>query len=104
MLAEFHSRILMLGIECCRIITRAEIVSPQGRVYTSTKSLYMGETDGLILLFCSWSVLTVSEWVVLAWSRMSYLGPAEMASFVFQVCSRMGGARSVQNVIFLFLM
>ena len=69
MLAGFHSRILMLGIECCMIITRAEIVSPQGRVYISTKSLYMGETDGLIFLFCSWSVLIVSEWVVLAWSR-----------------------------------
>ena len=45
--------------------------------------------------------------MVLAWSRKSFSGPAEIASCVFLIIlfySRMGDARSVQNVIFMFLM
>ena len=45
----------------------------------------MGEAEGLILLCCSWSVLTGGGWVVLVWSRKSYLGPAEIASCAFLV-------------------
>ena len=45
----------------------------------------MGETEGLILLFCGWRVLIVGGWVVLAWSRKSDLGTAEIVSCVFLV-------------------
>ena len=51
----------------------------------------MGEKEGLILKFCSWSVLIVGGWVVLAWSRMYYLGPAEIAPCVFLVLFKDGG-------------
>ena len=45
--------------------------------------------------------------MVLAWSRKSFSGPTEIASCVFLIIllySRTGDARSVQNVIFMFLM
>ena len=45
--------------------------------------------------------------MVLAWSRKSFSGPAEIASCVFLITlfySRMGDARSVQIVIFMILM
>ena len=51
----------------------------------------MGETEGLILLFCSWSILSAGRWVVLAWSRKFYLGPAEIASRVFLVLFKYEG-------------
>ena len=37
------------------------------------------------VIFVVWSALIVSRWVVVAWSRKSCLGPAEISSFVFLV-------------------
>ena len=42
-----------------------------------------GETEGLILFFVVCSAIIVSGWVVVACSKGSYLGPAEISSFVF---------------------
>ena len=37
------------------------------------------------VIFVVWSALIVGRWVVVAWSRKSCLGPAEISSFVFLV-------------------
>ena len=57
-----------------------------------------GETEGLILLFyVVWSTLIVGGWVLVgvlvAWSRKSCLGPAEITPFVFLVLLKDGGRR-----------
>ena len=52
-----------------------------------------GETEGLILLFVVWSTLIVGWWVLVAWSRRSCLGPAEITPFVFLVLFKDGGRR-----------
>ena len=64
----------------------------------------MGETEGLVLLFCIWSVLIIGEWVVLAWSRKSYLRPDEIPSCVFLILFMNGGRKVSRNVISMFLM
>ena len=53
----------------------------------------MVETEGLVLLFYSWTVLIVGGWVALAFSRKSYLGPAEIVSCVFLVLFKDGGRK-----------
>ena len=50
----------------------------------------MGDIAGLILLFCSWSVLIVAGWVVLVWRRTSNLGPNEIVFYVFLVLFKDG--------------
>ena len=40
-----------------------------------------------------WGTLIVGEWVLMARSRKSCLGPAEIASFVFLVLFKDGGRR-----------
>ena len=37
------------------------------------------------VIFVVWSARIVGRWVVVAWSRKSCLGPAEISSFVFLV-------------------
>ena len=37
------------------------------------------------VIFVVWSALIVGRWVVVAWSRKSCLGPAEISSFVFLI-------------------
>ena len=54
----------------------------------------MGETKGLVFLFCGWSVLIAGGWMVLAWSRKSYLESAEITSCVFLVLFQDGGGLS----------
>ena len=59
-----------------------------------------GETESLIFLF--WSALVVGGWMVVAWSRNSCLGPAEIASFVFLILLEDGG-RKVSPRFHLFV-
>ena len=35
-----------------------------------------------LIIFVIWSALIVDRWLVVAWNRMSCLGPAEISSFV----------------------
>ena len=37
------------------------------------------------VIFVIWTALIVGGWVVVAWSRKSCLGPAEISSFVFLI-------------------
>ena len=37
------------------------------------------------VIFEIWTALIVGGWVVVAWSRKSCLGPAEISSFVFLI-------------------
>ena len=53
----------------------------------------MVETEDLVLLFYSWSVLIFGGWVALAFSRKSYLGPVEIVSCVFLVLFKDGGRK-----------
>ena len=46
------------------------------------KNVWMGQTQGIILLFCSLSVLIFGGSTVLASNRKSYLAPAETVSCV----------------------
>ena len=43
--------------------------------------------------FVVWSALVVSEWVVAAWSRKAYLGPAEISSVVYLIKFKDRGCR-----------
>ena len=43
------------------------------------------------VIFLVWGALIVTRWVVVAWSRNSCLGPAEIASLVFFVLFKNGG-------------
>ena len=45
------------------------------------------------VIFVVWSALIISEWVVVNWSRKSWLGPAEISSFVFLVLFKDGERR-----------
>ena len=44
------------------------------------------------VIFVIWTALIVGGWVVVAWSRKSCLGPAEISSFVFLIYSKMEDA------------
>ena len=37
------------------------------------------------VVFVVWSALVVCQWVLVDWSRKSYLGPVEISSFVYLV-------------------
>ena len=45
------------------------------------------------VIFVVWSALIAGEWVVVAWSRKSSLGPAEIASIVCLVLFKDEGCR-----------
>ena len=52
--------------------------------------LTLKNRDPNFVIFLVWSALIVCGWIVVAWSRNSCLGPAEIASFVFLVYSVIG--------------
>ena len=45
------------------------------------------------VIFVVWNALIVVGWVLVVWSRKSYLGPAEIIFFVFLVLFKDGGRR-----------
>ena len=47
------------------------------------KTIDRRDLSSYFVIFGVTSALTVAEWVVLVWSRKSYLGPAEVTSYVF---------------------
>ena len=55
-------------------------------------------------IFVVWSVLTAGGWVVVAWSRKSCLGPAEIVSFVCVVLFKDEGRRVSPRFHIFFLM
>ena len=102
MSAGLHSWNLILGIECCRLPIRivdrwhnrhsnrvwpwrSEIVSRQWSVYMNLllKTIDRRDRKPNFVIFVVSSAVTLSRWVVLVLSRKSYLGPAEIASYVF---------------------
>ena len=60
---------------------------------------YLLKTNGAIdirpnfVIFVVWSALIVGKWVVVAWSRKSYVELAEIISFVFLVLFKDGGCK-----------
>ena len=57
------------------------------------KKTMRGDTEHIIFIFVVWSALVVSGWVVAAWSRKSYLGPAKISSVVYLVKFKDRGGR-----------
>ena len=55
------------------------------------------------VIFVVWNALIVSEWVVLAWSRKSYLKPAEIASYLL-LASFKDGRRRVSPRLHLLVL
>ena len=52
----------------------------------------MGRRDrkSNFVIFVVWNALIVGGWVLVVWSRKSYLGPAEIIFFVFLVLFKDG--------------
>ena len=44
-----------------------------------------GERQNVLFFFVIWKALIIGGWVVVVWGRKSYLGSAEISSFVYLV-------------------
>ena len=127
--AGLHCNNIILGIQCFRLPQfelpqwlngqqfRVHYGGPESfpeKVYKSLffnsdiknflKNQWGRDREPDFVIFLVQSPLIVGGWRVVAQSRDSCLGLAEIASFVFLVYSRMGDPALVQDLIFLFLM
>ena len=108
MTAGYHCRNWILCIYCCRVCTmivsqwcsgkharvliqRSGIVSPKGEIWFAFNVWYSEsfakENNGgrhitPHFIFMVWSAVVVGGWLMVAWGRKSYLGPAEISSIV----------------------